>query len=310
MSVITALSALPTTGLTVSALNTLDTFVPGEWSNVTRFEDIVAEICGEDAPPKLLAQVGIVAKRIEVSDGARFDRAIQIYSLVDTADKVAAGAAVAGKVGAMFGGLSFLEKLTPKPDTTQALDAGVKLIAELLAFGTLHGMPSTDPDGLARFTAALADYARYDLMRFAAWVVFEGMVPLGPDFLSQILTTWKGLTTSALSNNPVFRKLGGQLPGDTVDAKRGYIVDALDATGDWIGRFVAEKGITQEGAIEKLQGVVGSVDGGMDYLAAAIDASTAYFSHTGTQTVARALARQAHSTLREDVWARHLASLR
>ncbi|MFT5681534.1 MAG: hypothetical protein ACI8RZ_002440 [Myxococcota bacterium] len=310
MSAISALTALPTTGLTVSALNTLDTFVPGEWSNVTRFEDIVAEICGPDAPPKLLAQVGLVAKRIEVTDGARFDRAIQIYTLVDTADQVAAGAAVAGKIGAMFGGLSFLQKLTPKPDTTQALDAGVKLIAELLAFGTLHGMPSTDPDGLARFTAALADYARYDLMRIVAWVVFEGMIPLGPDFLSQILTTWKGLATSALSSNPVFRQLGDQLPGDTLDAKRGYIVDALDATGDWVGRFVEEKGITQAGAIDKLQGVLGGAAGGMDYIAAAIDASTAYFSHTGTQTVARALARQAHTQLREDVWKQHLATMR
>jgi hypothetical protein len=310
MSAISALAALPTSGLTVSALNTLDAFVPGEWSNVTRFEDIVAEVCGPDAPPKLLAQVGILAKRIEVSDGARFDRAIQIYSLVDTADQVAAGAAVAGKVGAMFGGLGFLQKLTPKPDTTQAIDAGLKLIAELLAFGTLHGMPSADPDGLARFTAALADYARYDLIRIAAWVVFEGMVPLGPDFLSQILTAWKGLAGSALSDNVVFRQLSGQIPGDTMDARRGYIIDALDATGDWVGRFVAEKGITQQGAVEKLQGVLGRVDGGMDYLAAAIDASTAYFSHTGTQTVARALAREAHTRLREDVWKQHVASLR
>jgi len=310
MSTIAAVNALPTSGMTVSALITLDAFVPGEWSNVTRFDDIVAEICGAGAPPKLRAQVGILAKRIQVTDGARFDRAIQIYSLVDTADQVAAGVALAGKVGAMFGGLSFLQKLTPKPDTTQALDAGVKLIAELLAFGSLHGMPSTDPDGLARFTAALADYARYDLMRITAWVVFEGMVPLGPDFLSQILTTWKGLAGSALSNNTVFRQLASQLPGDSIDAKRGYVVDALDATGDWMGRFVAEKGITQEGAVEKLQGVLGRVDGGMDYLAAAIDASTAYFSHTGTQTVARALARESYMRLREDVWKAHVDALR
>ena len=310
MSAITKLSALPTSGMTVSALNTLDAFVPGEWENVTDFNTIIAEICGADSPKKLHAQVAILARRLEIQDGARFDRAIQIYSLVDTADQVAAGAAVVGKVGAMFGGLSFLQKMTPKPDTTQALDAGVKLIAELLAFGTLHGMPSSDPDGLARFTAALADYARYDLMRIAAWVVFEGMIPLGPDFLQQILTTWKGVAGSALSNNKVFHQLSGQIPGETMDARRGYVIDALDATGDWIGRFVEEKGITQAGALEKVQGVLGRVDGGMDYVAAAIDASTAYFSHTGTQTVARALARKAYMQLREDVWKQHLASLR
>ena len=309
MSVISAVNALPTSGMTVSALNTLDTFLPGEWSNVTSFDQIVAEICGEGSPAKLHAQVGIVAKRLEAAQGARYSRALQIYTLVDTADQVAAGAAVASKVGAMFGGLSFLQKMTPKPDTTQALDAGVKLIAELLAFGTLNGMPSTDPDGLARFTAALADYARYDLMRIAAWVVIEGMVPLGPDFLAKILSTWKGLATSSLSSNKVFSQLAGQLPGDSMEDKRGYVIQMLDSTGDWIGRFIEEKGITQEGAVAQLQSVVGKVDGGMDYLAAAIDASTAYFTHTGTQTVARALARQAHQTVREDAWKQYLAGL-
>ena len=79
MSVISAVNALPTSGMTVSALNTLDTFLPGEWSNVTSFDQIVAEICGEGSPAKLHAQVGIVAKRLEAAQGARYSRALQIY---------------------------------------------------------------------------------------------------------------------------------------------------------------------------------------------------------------------------------------
>ncbi len=308
MSVIAALEALPTDGLTVTALKTLDAVVPGEWSNVTRFDQMVAEICG-DAPPKLTAQVVLYAKRLEKTEGARLAQAVQIYQLVDTVDKLAAGAAVASKVTGMFGSLSFLQKFTPKPETTQALDAGLKLIAELLAFGRIHGMPTTSPDDIARFTGALTDYARYDLMRIAAWVVFDGVLPLGPGFVSTIIGTWKGLASDALTSNGVFQQLASQLPGESTADKQAFIVETLDTTGDWVSRFVAEKGITQENTLDRLRGVLSITAGGMDYVAAAIDASTDYFSHTGTQTVARALARMAYDELKAEVWRSYVADL-
>lgn len=309
MSVITAVEALPTGGLTVSALQALDYVVPGAWSNVTRFDDLVAEICGESAPPKLVAQVRHRAAAIELQDAARYQQAVRIYALVDTVDKAAAGVAVAGKAADLFGSLGFLKKFTPKAETTQAVDAGLKLVAELLAFGRVNGVPTGDADGLARFTGALADYARYDLMRIAAWVVFDGVIPLGPDFVQRILGTWRGLASDALTSNGVFSKLAGELPGDTVEEKQGFIISTLDTTGEWVNRFVAEKGITQEGVLDRLQDVLSVADGGLDYVAAAVDASTSYFSHTGTQTVARALARRAHGQLRDEVWQKYVASL-
>ncbi len=309
MSVISSLEALPTDGLTVAALRALDTVVPGQWSNVTRFEALAAEVCGEGAPPKLVAQVVHVARAMETADPQRYAQAVQIYQLVDKVDTAAAGVAAAGKVAGLFGGLDFLKKFTPKPETTQAVDAGLKLIAELLAFGRLNGVPTTDADGLARFTGALADYARYDLMRIAAWVVFDGVVPLGPDFVQTVIGTWRGLATDALASNTVFSQLGSQLPGDSVAEKQGFIIRSLETTGEWVNRFIAEKGITQEGVLDRVQSVLGVAEGGLDYVAAAIDAGTNYYAHTGTQTVARALARHAHDKLREDVWKKYVASL-
>jgi len=309
MSVIDTVEALPTTGLTVSALEALDYIVPGEWSNVTSFDAIIAEVCGEGASPKLIAQVRHTAKVLEMQDPARFQQAVQIYNLVDDVDKAAAAVAAAGKVTDLFGGLDFLKKFTPKPETTQAVDAGLKLVAELLAFGRLNGMPSTDPDGLARFVGALADYGRYDLIRIAAWVVFDGVIPLGPNFVQAITGTWRGLATDALNSNGAFKNLAAQLPGDSIEDKQGFIVKTLDTTGEWVNRFVSEKGITQEGVMHRMQEVMGVAEGGMDYVAAAIDASTSYYAHTGTQTVARSLARQAHDQLRDKVWQDYLKSL-
>jgi len=309
MSVIDAVEALPKSGLTVSALEALDYIVPGEWSNVTSFDAIVAEICGGNAPPKLLAQVRHTAKSIELGDSERYAQAVKIYELVDDVDKAAAAVAAAGKVTDLFGGLDFLKKFTPKPETTQAVDAGLKLVAELLAFGRMNGIPTTDADGLARFTGALADYARYDLIRIAGWVVFDGIIPLGPNFVQSITGTWRGLATDALNSNGVFKNLAAQLPGSSVEEKQGFIVKTLDTTGEWVNRFVTEKGITQEGVMHRMKEIMNVAEGGMDYVAAAIDASTSYYAHTGTQTVARSLARQAHDQLRDKVWKDYLKSL-
>lgn len=309
MSIVQALEALPTTGLTVEALNVLDKVVPGEWSNVTRFDAMVAEVCGPDAPAKLVAQVRQTALAIENRDAARYSQALQIYQLVDRMDQAAGAVAALSKVSDLFGGFGVLDQFTPKPATTQAVDAGLKLIAELLAFGRLHGLPKMDADGLARFTGALADYGRYDLIRIAAWVVFDGVLPLGPDFVSDITSTWRGLATSALKSNGVFEALAGQLPGDTVAEKQGFVIQTLDTTGDWVNRFVADKGITQSGVMAQIDQVMSLSSGGMDVVAAAIDASTSYTAHTGTQTVARALARAAHGELKDRVWREYVAGL-
>lgn len=314
MSVIAALESLPTTGLTVQALQTLDRVVPGEWSNVTRFDAMVADICGPDAPPRLVAQVRLLAQGIEQRDGQRFSQALQIYQVVDRVDQaaaaVSAASTAASAVSSMFGGLSFLADVAPKPDTTQALDAGMKLVAELLAFSRLHGLPSMDADGIAHFANALADYGRYDLLRIAAWVVFDGVLPLGPDFMAEITRTWRGLATSALSSHGLFDAVGDRIPGDSVADKQGFVISTLETTGDWVNRFIADKGLTQGGVMQQLDSISSLGAGGMDVAAAAIDASTSITAHTGTQTVARALAREAHAALRTKVWNDYVASLR
>ena len=301
---IEALEALPETGLTISALEALDFVVPGEWQNVRSFDALIAEVTGIDKPG-VVAAVRRRAEQLQTTD-LRYAQAIQIYTLVDTVDQVAAGAAVASKVGGLLGSLGgslgFLEKITPKPETTQSIDAGLKLIAELVAFGRLNGMPNTSPEGLARFAGALTDYGRYDLMRIAAWVVFDGLLPLGPDFVAKLTSNFKGLASDKLVGHDAFKSLSAQLPGATASEKQAFIVKTLDSTAEWITGFVEEKGLTQEKIMGQLKGSLSLAQGSMDYVAAAIDASTNHTTHTGTQTVARALARHSYEQVRQEVW--------
>jgi len=303
MSVLAALAALPNDGLTVSALRSLDKVIPGEWDNVTDFSVFVKDFAETDNP-SVIAQ--ITARARDLEGNPRYARALSVFTMLDTMDQVAAGATVASAVGGLLGGMKgfgFLKEITPKPETTQCLDAGMKLIAEVIGFGLLNGMPTTKKGGLTRFAGALEDYGRYDLMRIAAWVVFDGVVPLGADFLQRVLATWGDpKVTNALTGNKVFASIGGQIPGESVDAKRGFITDALNTTGDWVSRFIDDKGITQSGAMAQLDGILKVAGTGGDYIAAALDASTAYYAHTGTQTVARTLARHTVDAQRRAVW--------
>ncbi|MCO4771922.1 MAG: hypothetical protein KDA24_17960 [Deltaproteobacteria bacterium] len=305
MSVLASLSALPDDGMTVSALRTLDRVIPGEWENITDFSVFVKDFA-ETENPEVIRQVTFRASELE--GNPRYARALKVFTMLDTMDQVAAGATVASAVGGLLGGikgLGFLKEVTPKPETTQCVDAGLKLIAEVVGFGLLNGMPTTEKGGLTRFAGALEDYGRYDLMRIAAWVTIDGVVPLGADFLQKVLDTWTDpKVTGALTNNSVFGSLADQIPGGSTDAKRGFITDAIGTTGDWVARFIDEKGITQGGMMDQLNSVLSIAGGAGDYAAAALDASTAYYAHTGTQTVARTLARHAVDAQRRSVWRR------
>ena len=305
MDVIAAVDALPEAGVTISALQTLDALVPGEWTPTRSFDALVREL-EPRAGDRLVAEVRQRAAALQAAS-PRYGQAVQVYTLVDSVDTMAAGAVAASKIGSLFGSLGFLEKYTPKPDTTQAIDAALKLIAELTSFGLVNGMPSTTPDGLAKFVVALSDYARYDLMRIAAWVVFDGLLPLGPDFVAKIAGTVKAAAASDLAGNAAFDQLASRMPGATAADKQAFVVSAVDATADWVNRFVAQNGLTQELVLDRIQGVLPVADGGLDYVAAALDATTNYFSHTGTLTVGRALARQSIDAIKDDVWDAYLA---
>jgi len=307
MSVIATLEALPSDGLTVSALDALDFVVPGAWANATSFDAIAAQAVGLNKPA-LLAEIRRRSDAIVAAD-PRFAQALAAYQVVDKVDQVAAATAAVSKVGSLFGGsLGFLEQFTPKPETTQSLDAGAKLLAEVVAFGLLNGMP-TDRDGLQRFVNALADYAEFDLVRIAAWVVYDGLLPLGPNFLTTIQGTFRDLADNALGDHAGMAALAERIPGDSSAAKKAFVLDTIDATGEWVQSFVTEHGLTQDKVMGQLQGTLSLAEGSLDVVAAAIDASTSIMSHTGTQTVARALARRAADELRDDVWQQYVAGL-
>ena len=110
--------------------------------------------------------------------------------------------------------LSFLEKLTPKADTTQAVDLGLKLVAEIVAFCSLNGIPG---DSVGDFVESLSNYRHEALMRMGALICVDGVLPLGPDFVSKALGMLDKSGASDLAGSERFQRVRGLIPG-RVDA--------------------------------------------------------------------------------------------
>ena len=286
------LEALPSSSLTTHLLGALDYLVPGEWQNITTYEGMIKSATGEE-DADLIQRVGERGIALWFDEGQGYQRAVQVYRAVDSLGTAAGVAAFANKLGERVELLSFLTDITPKPDTTQAVDAGVKFAAELAAFCLTNGIPG---DSVADFVSAVASYGKEESMRLAAWLAFDCIIPLGPDFLSKAIDGVEKIAESDLANHRVFRFVSEHLPGSLED-KRQLVKRTLQESSTKIDELVQGRGMTREGLLDRVKGYLDVSDDKLDYVAAALDVSTNYFEHTGVQTVARRLVSRAYGEI-------------
>lgn len=283
---------LDDSGLTVTLLNTLDYIVPGEWSNVTSFDQMIRVVTEED-DQGLIQQVGERAIELYADPEEGYQRAVSLFGKIDGIDKLAGSAALASKVGEKFSFLSFLGKLTPKADTTQSLDAGLKFAGEMATFCLINGLPG---DSVSDFARSLTSYAKEDKMRLASWLAVDCVLPLGPDFYLKMHDGLSNLDLSQLEDNALFKQIQSYLPGSAADQK-DIVTKNLESSGEYIQDFVKDNGISQDSLLDKVRGFVDVSEGKLDYLSAVLDMSTNYYEHTGIQTVARQVISRAYGEI-------------
>jgi len=276
---------LPNRGVTTYVLNALDFVVPGEWDNVTDFEEMTRIITRESDP----ALINAVIKRADelyadTSNG--YQRAMWLYGITDKMDRALGAAAFADKVGERIGFLSFLSRLTPKADTAQTLDFSLKMIIELVSFCAVNGIPG---DSIGDFVESLADYSKDSKMRMAALVCLDGLVPLGPDFAERALSTLDRMSTNDLAENDTYQRIKDALPGIDTGDHLAFIGKGMNSVRGWVDGFVGDRELTQEKVVENLQRFIEVSDDKLDYFGAFLDMSTNYYTHTGTQSVARSI---------------------
>ena len=286
----TELGELPARSLTTLTLSALDFVIPGDYQNVTDLETMVKAVSGDVRMGRIQAIANHVDQLYAEDSGAR--RAVFFYKLADSTDKAVAAAAFANKVGERFGALSLLAKITPKADTTQTLDLCLKLTCEALAHLSLRGLSK---DAITQWAEDLnrgEHYGNEAALRLAALIGLDGLLPLGPDFLTKVGAALSG-GSLGWTDNALFRKLAEHLPGGGTYEKVGFVSSVLHKASAPINAFIERTGLTREKVVSSIKQVTDLSDDKLDYAAAFFDASTSYMSHTGLQTVARHLTDQA-----------------
>ncbi len=276
---------LPEQNMTIRVLRALDFVVPGEWENTVGFENMIRKVTGED-DEEIIQQVGDRAVQLFNDDSQGYQRALWLYQTVDSSDRALASAALAHKAGERIPFMGFLSNITPKADKAQTIDLGLKTVVELLAFCQINGIPG---DSIGDFVNSLADYSGEELMRMAALVCLDGLIPLGPDFIQKGGDMIQNLTPDELESNETFKNVNDFIPGDDTDDQLGFINEAFNSVQGWMGDFVESKDLTPKKVVSNLESFVEFTDEQLDYLAAFLDLTTNYYEHTGTQTIARRL---------------------
>lgn len=285
-TIVDLVNELDGSGLTVYSLKALDYVVPGEWENSNNFDELMRKVTGE-TDEDFLAQVKdrVIALYKDESEG--YQSAVSIYQRLDSADKLIGAAALANKAAESFSMLSFLGSITPKSDNAQTMDLLIKIIGELLAFIKTNGIPG---DGIADFVKALGSYAGESKIRMAALICFDGILPLGPDFIQKVQSALQSTSEGQLAENSTFQKISSFVPvGNHLD----FVKQAFSGVTNWINGFVSQNNISSDGIVKNLSKYVEIADNKLDYIAGFLDVSTNYFEHTGIQTVATQMIKRA-----------------
>lgn len=297
-SIIQLVDELPNDSITVKVLKALDFVVPGQWNNLVGFDNSIRAITGE-SDAKVIQRIRDRATFLYQDSQQGYQTAIQIYQVIDKADVAMGTAALANKVGEKISFLSFLGNITPKADTAQTVDLLLKIAAEIIAFCKLNGIPSPNPQ---QFANSLSNnYQDAAMMRMIALVCLDGILPLGPDFLSKIQAIISGSNASVVDTNPAFTAIQNYLPGSNSADKFGFITQSFNAVQGWMNGLIAKTGVTPQSILSNVGSFIQIADDNLDFVAAFLDQTTNYYEHTGIQTVSRRLILQAHSLVKAEI---------
>ena len=283
------LDGLSRRGMTLRMLNLVDWVVPGKYVNVVGFEETIRFHTGE-SDPEFIQQVAERSIHLFNDKKEGYQRALWLYQTCDSVQGFAGFTSFLAKLGGDVGFLGFLGRLLPKEDTTQAVDLGLKLVTEIVAFCSLNGIPG---DSVGDFVESLSEMENERMMRMGALVAVDGVLPLGPDFISKAHDMLDRTGASGLAENDRFQRMSGLIPGGSDKSKLNFMQQGLESIGDWADGFVKKHDISQNRVLKSIDNLSDKIEGKLDYAAAFIDMTTDYFEHTGTQSVGKSLVTRA-----------------
>ncbi|MGL5083240.1 MAG: hypothetical protein ACRC8A_17290, partial [Microcoleaceae cyanobacterium] len=130
-----------------------------------------------------------------------------------------------------------------------------------------------------------------------ALICLDSLIPLGSTFPSSVNLVLSNLRPSELEKNEGFKQIEILIPGTSTASKLGFIQESFNAVQGWMSCFTTEHGLTSQRVVKSLQSFIEVTDDKLDYLAAFLDMATNYYTHTGTQTLARQLIERAYAEI-------------
>jgi len=280
---------LPENNLTTKMLHALDFVAPGQWRNLVGFENTIKVITGE-TDQALIQKIGERAIRLYNDRSQGYQRAVWLYQTAESISNAMGAAALTHKVGERYHIVSLLSKITPKSDKAQSIDFSVKLVVELVAFCQRNGLPG---DSIGDFVKSLTHYKDEALIRMAALICVDGLLPLGPDYLTKLISVLDKSAPSELESNGTFQRVRSLVPGGEPKGQLGFIQQSMGSVRNWMSDFTTQHDLTPTKILGNFQGFLDTANSPMDYVAAFIDLTTNYYEHTGIQSVARSLIERA-----------------
>ena len=95
-SIVELVDNLPSGGVTVMMLKSLDFVVPGEWNNLTGFDNAIQAVTGE-TKRKLVGKIRDRAIELYANPNEPYQGVVRLYQLADSADSALGATAMASK---------------------------------------------------------------------------------------------------------------------------------------------------------------------------------------------------------------------
>lgn len=285
------LDQLPKDGATVQALRSLDFLLPMSWHNLTNLSLMVSAVTGEIDDTFIRETVERATELLQ-DPSKGYQIVLLLYQRVDglADERVHAGSPLETTQRSLTtlvepNSVQGINRLTEK---VRCVDLAVKLAVERVAFCRLRGIAC---DRLEDFVSALDSYSHESLMRMTALICFEGFVSIGTHFIQITATQLNTITDQELEQHPLFQRVWPFLPGENTANQLHFIRQTFDGAKDWLDQFVISHALTQDQVIYHLMRLNDFPDPPPDTLF--LQTTIQYFSHTGQQTLARALVEQA-----------------
>jgi hypothetical protein len=281
--------SLPENNLTVKSLKALDFVAPGQWRNLVGFEHTIKAITGE-SNQETVQKIGERAIALYNDKRQGYQRALWYYQTVESMSNVLGFTALVNKIGEKVHLLGFLNRITPKADKAQGIDFSVKLITELLAYTSINGIPG---DSIGDFVKGLTNYKEEALIRMIALMCFDGIIPLGPDYIDKAISFLQKGGPNALEENGSYQRMKSAIPGSSAVEQLGLVQKTVGSVADWMNSFTKQHDLSAPRILSSLKQFIEVTDDRLDFVAALIDETTDYYEHTGIQSVARSLIERA-----------------